>query len=77
MQKELEIVRLELKYCERCGELWLRRRGEGSVYCVSCLSQLGKLGDHGEATLPLRKHRIALDEKGGGFLLVCHEGGNA
>lgn len=31
-----DIVRMELKYCERCGALWLRQRGTGSVYCAAC-----------------------------------------
>ncbi len=29
------VVRVELKYCERCGGLWLREGGAG-VYCVPC-----------------------------------------
>jgi hypothetical protein len=29
-------VRMELKYCERCGGLWLRECGTGVVYCQSC-----------------------------------------
>jgi hypothetical protein len=29
-------VELELKYCERCGGLWLRRRGSAGVYCKPC-----------------------------------------
>jgi len=28
--------RVELKYCERCGGLWLRECGVGEVYCDSC-----------------------------------------
>ena len=35
-----EIVQLELKYCERCGALWLRRRGMGTVYCTACSSEI-------------------------------------
>jgi hypothetical protein len=27
---------LELKYCERCGGLWLRPVGLGRVYCEAC-----------------------------------------
>jgi hypothetical protein len=34
-----EIIRLELKYCERCGGLWLRRRNTGGVYCAGCSSE--------------------------------------
>lgn len=35
-----EIVRLELKYCERCGGLWLRERGTGRVYCPACTTEV-------------------------------------
>jgi len=33
---EVEIVELELKYCERCGALWLRPSGTEQVYCPPC-----------------------------------------
>jgi len=31
-----EVIQLELKYCERCGALWLRLRGTQEIYCVPC-----------------------------------------
>lgn len=31
------IVRLELKYCERCGELWTREHGVSQKHCRRCL----------------------------------------
>src|SRR5258708_30331713 len=34
---------LELKYCERCGGLWLRPAGGGQVYCVACARAMGEL----------------------------------
>jgi len=34
---------LELKYCERCGGLWLRPTGGGQVYCVACARAMGEL----------------------------------
>ena len=34
-QEQNEVVRVELKYCERCGGLWLRESGAG-VYCKRC-----------------------------------------
>jgi Zn-finger nucleic acid-binding protein len=37
-----EIIRLELKYCERCGGLWLRERGTGKVYCAACTSEVSE-----------------------------------
>jgi len=41
--EQLEIVQLELKYCERCGGLWLRLRGSGNAYCGSCAEQMESL----------------------------------
>jgi hypothetical protein len=29
-------IQLELKYCERCGALWLRPKGSDLVFCSSC-----------------------------------------
>lgn len=29
-------IQMELKYCERCGGLWLRPSGSDVVYCPSC-----------------------------------------
>ena len=44
-------LRLELKYCERCGELWLRGAGGESVFCSRCGAQLDEeaalLAGHG------------------------------
>jgi Zn-finger nucleic acid-binding protein len=34
---------LELKYCERCGGLWLRPAGSGQVYCASCGREMEEL----------------------------------
>jgi hypothetical protein len=31
-----ELIQLELKYCERCGGLWLRPRGSEVVVCRRC-----------------------------------------
>jgi Zn-finger nucleic acid-binding protein len=37
MTSEMEpSVGLELKYCEQCGGLWLRRRGSQECYCADC-----------------------------------------
>jgi hypothetical protein len=36
-------VAVELKYCERCGGLWLRRQGEDVVYCDRCRAQIAAL----------------------------------
>ena len=42
----LEIVRLELKYCERCGGIWTREHGIVQSRCDRCIveeKQLTKL----------------------------------
>ena len=36
-------LRFELKYCERCGGLWLRPVGGGQVYCAMCASEMAQL----------------------------------
>jgi hypothetical protein len=38
-----DAVRLELKYCEHCGGLWLRECGEGVVYCRNCQPKVADL----------------------------------
>jgi hypothetical protein len=42
-------VRVELKYCEHCGGLWVRERGAGVVYCEKCKAQLEEM--------PMRKKK--------------------
>jgi len=36
-------LRVELKYCERCGSLWFREWGGGQVYCENCLPAVDDL----------------------------------
>jgi hypothetical protein len=48
-------IQVELKYCERCGGLWLRPQGADGVYCASCRVRLAALPNSGEA--PLRQGR--------------------
>jgi Zn-finger nucleic acid-binding protein len=36
-------LQLELKYCERCGGLWLRPVGGGQIYCVTCGREMTQL----------------------------------
>jgi hypothetical protein len=33
---------LELKYCERCGGLWLRPVGSGEVFCAKCAREVAE-----------------------------------
>ena len=41
-------VRMELKYCEHCGGLWVREGGAG-VYCAKCRPKVADL------PMPIRK----------------------
>lgn len=41
--EDVEIIELELKYCERCGGLWLRPRGAQEVYCSPCAVKMSEL----------------------------------
>ena len=34
---------LELKYCERCGGLWLRPAGGSQIYCAACGRAMAEL----------------------------------
>jgi hypothetical protein len=40
--KKRGFVEMELKYCERCGGLWLRQNGEHSVYCGPCIPKVAE-----------------------------------
>ena len=33
-------IQMELKYCERCGGLWLRLKGSDLAFCPSCAAVL-------------------------------------
>ncbi len=41
-------IQMELKYCERCGGLWLRLRNETGVHCGSCSAHFARLPKRGE-----------------------------
>ena len=41
--EKVEVVQLELKYCERCGGLWVRPQGSGLVYCAPCVVKVADL----------------------------------
>jgi hypothetical protein len=42
LQTEM-ITRLELKYCEQCGGLWLRVMGATGSYCPGCERGISQL----------------------------------
>ncbi len=74
------LIPVELKYCERCGGLWLRSKDEEKVYCPGCVPKMA------EFPPPRQRKRVivvqvesvdeiqaCLAELAG----VCVEGGNA
>ena len=78
--ERLEVVFLELKYCERCGGLWFRRTGESEVYCQLCALQWSEVaGSDNEAGLSYARLRRSLadDRRMVDFLLICPQEGNA
>ncbi len=46
---EAGFTQMELKYCERCGALWLRLTGSDAVFCGACATAM--------AGLPPKLHR--------------------
>ena len=60
---EKRSVRVELKYCEHCGGLWVREGGAG-VYCDKCQEKVADLPipkkKSGRIVLPVRK-KTAVD----------------
>jgi uncharacterized Zn finger protein (UPF0148 family) len=50
---------MELKYCERCGTLGLRRGGSDEVYCPACEVAMSQVFQ-----APLHRHRIKPTRRG-------------
>lgn len=51
--------RLELKYCECCGALWLREQGSEKAFCGACEAMWSDLPNHwiqGLKRKPARSH---------------------
>lgn len=59
METGWELIRLELKYCERCGGLWMRTRGSHDVYCALCVLQLKEF----PAARGRRKSRALINDR--------------
>jgi Zn-finger nucleic acid-binding protein len=54
--------RVEMKYCERCGALWLRGIGSRKVYCRQCERQMRELPLAGHQKAGMRRRETALIE---------------
>ena len=75
----LEIVRVELKYCERCGGLWLRIWGTEDVYCPPCTEEMLDLPISRKGRKPRLPVNDQVDPEGEyeDWSGVYGEGGNA
>lgn len=78
---DVEVVLLDLKYCERCGGLWLRTRGSPGVYCSFCNQGSEELFRWeirpGRPMLAARPAVAIRNRDGARNLLMCSEGGHA
>ena len=76
-QEGLEIIRLELKYCERCGGLWMRTRGTEDVYCPPCAVEMLDLPSVRRRRKPhlLVNDRVEIKSQCEEWFAVCGEGG--
>lgn len=60
---------LELKYCERCGGLWLRPVRGGQIYCRACsreMSELPPVSSEPESERSMRRGPYEAGEGWGG-----------
>ena len=56
--------RVELKYCERCGSLWLRPIGSRNTYCCGCEHQMRELPFAGYHKAGKRRKKAEFPETG-------------
>lgn len=77
--EDMKIVQLELKYCERCGGLWVRRLGGDEIYCPACAVEMVDFVSSGRRRVSTRlpvNHRSE-ETSAPKLVLICGEGGNA
>ena len=75
-----EVIQLELKYCERCGALWLRLRGAQEIYCVPCDLEMLNLPSPRRAPSKPRvpgNHKIESSAEAANPSSFCGQGGTA
>ena len=56
--------RVEMKYCERCGALWVRASGSRNVYCCRCERQMRELPLAGQQKAGMRRKKTDSSEFG-------------
>ena len=76
---EVEVVELELKYCERCAGLWVRPVGSDGSYCARCEAQMrpANFRWRGKGRGPYLVTRTEIKGSVEENLMLCEEGGNA
>ncbi len=75
-----EVTQLELKYCERCGALWLRMRGGRDIYCAPCDLEMLDLPRPRSAPSRPRlpgNHKVEIKTRSGQGPAYCGNGGTA
>jgi ribosomal protein L37AE/L43A len=72
--QDVDAIQMELKYCERCGALWLRLTGSDLIFCSPCSVILAGL-----ARDPRFREPRGSNSRGGGKINTAFwsEGGNA
>ena len=70
---EANSIQLELKYCERCGGLWLRPKGSELVFCASCARVIAGLAPNSR----FLNQRVAAPSANDVEPAFWSEGGNA
>ena len=77
---QCEVIQLELKYCERCGGLWMRECGSEDRYCGSCAVVIAEYpAPRRRGPKPGHAHsrRYEVRSDAGSNTVVCGEGGTA
>jgi Zn-finger nucleic acid-binding protein len=65
---------LELKYCERCGGLWLRPSGGAQIYCSVCARAMADLPPSSrDAEVPVSRPRTRKKQRKDGPFEVHEE----
>ena len=78
-EEDGNIIQLELKYCERCGGLWIRRLESADVYCASCaLAMMDMACSRKRKSAPrLPVNRKRDKSAAPNLMLISGRGGNA
>lgn len=73
------LIQLELKYCERCGGLWIRPLESENVYCATCAIAMMEVASStkrkSSPRLPINRDNSDHDRHG--LILLNKRGGNA